>query len=138
VGNVLTEAGELASKSGVEQGGWIFMDKKGRLTAAIFERGGQNVAGVGMSIDLDGPPVVKGSIVVATFHSHDSDLEPSMPISTGKNKDGQETSIPNDIWTNEAQGVPGIIVGSGAVKGFNGYGPKRGYWKQPLPKRCRK
>jgi hypothetical protein len=48
------------------------------------------------------------------------------------------TLSPNDIWNNEAQGVPGIIVGAGLVRGFNGYGPKSGFWRQPLPKRCEK
>ena len=117
------------------------MNQKGSLTAVLFDQGdrrGQNPAGLGMTIDLNSPPLVRGSIVVATFHTHDSDLEPSMPIPTGKNKAGQETSMPNDMWTNEAQGVPGIIVGSGMVLGFKGYGLKRGYWRQLLPRRCNK
>ncbi len=131
VGKVLSNAGELFPKTGREEGGWIYMNRKGRLTAGLNERGGQNVTGLGMAIDLNSPPVIRGSIVVATFHTHDVDMDPSMPT-------GEEISLPNDIWTNETQGVPGIIIGAGVVRGFNGYGPQRGYWRQPLPKRCQK
>lgn len=131
VGKVLTAAGELFPKTGREEGGWIYMNRKGRLTARLNDRGGQNVSGLGMAIDLNNPPIVRGSIVVATFHTHDFGMDPSMPT-------GEKLSLPNDLWTNEEQGVPGIIVGAGDVRGFNGYGPKRGYWRQPLPKRCDK
>jgi hypothetical protein len=131
VEKVLTAAQDLFPKTGREEGGWIYMNRKGRLTARLNDRSGQNVSGLGMAIDLNNPPIVRGSIVVATFHTHDFGMDPSMPT-------GEKLSIPNDLWTNEEQGVPGIIVGAGDVKGFNGYGPKRGYWRQPLPKRCDK
>jgi hypothetical protein len=70
--------------------------------------------------------------VVATFHTHDYNTEPSMPT-------GEQYSLPNDVWTNEAQGVPGIILGGvlSGNAGFETYGPKRGYWRSELPKRCR-
>jgi hypothetical protein len=106
------------------------MGRNGRLKAVYFEGGGHDAGGM-MSIDLSNPPVIKELIVVATFHTHDSDMDPSEPT-------GETVSLPNDIWTNEEQRVPGIIVGAGLVRGFNGYGPKRGYWKQPLPRRCNK
>ena len=106
------------------------MGRNGRLTAVPLEGGGQNAGGM-MQIVLDDPPVIKGYIVVATFHTHDLDMNPSEPT-------GEKSSLPNDIWANEAQRVPGIIVGAGLDLGFNGYGPKRGYWKQPLPRRCNK
>ncbi|HBB90011.1 MAG TPA: hypothetical protein DC047_20600 [Blastocatellia bacterium] len=130
VGEAMNRAGDLAPRNGREEGGWIYMNRKGVLSAGLNERGGGNTA-VGMSIDLNDPPRLKGRIVVATFHTHDLGMDPSMPT-------GEHISIPNDIWTNEYQGVPGIIIGVGNVKGFNGYGPKRGYWRQPLPRRCEK
>jgi len=131
VGKVLTAAGQLSPKTGREEGGWIYMNRKGRLTARLNERGGQNISGLGMTINLNYPPSVRGSIIVATFHTHDVDMDPSMPL-------GERISPPNDLWTNEEQGVPGIIVGAGFTLGFQGYGPKRGFWGQPLPKRCQK
>jgi hypothetical protein len=51
---------------------------------------GSNVVGLGMAIDLNNPPAVRGSIVVATFHTHDFDMNPSMPT-------GEHISIPNDL-----------------------------------------
>lgn len=135
VGNVLTAAWELAPKTGREEGGWIYMNRRGRLTARLNEQGGRNVSGLGMAIDLSNPPAVRGSIVVATFHTHDIDMDPSMPT-------GERESLPNDLWTNIRQGVPGIILGGAGSRffsmGFQGYGPSRGYWRLPLPEEVRK
>jgi hypothetical protein len=49
VGKVLTQAGELSRKTGREEGG-VYMNNKGRLIARLNDRGGQNVAGLGMAI----------------------------------------------------------------------------------------
>jgi hypothetical protein len=63
------------------------MNRNGRLTARLNASGGQNISGLGMAIDLNSPPVVRGSIVVATFHTHDADMDPSMPT-------GEHNSLP--------------------------------------------
>lgn len=106
------------------------MNKKGGLMAKLNEKGGSNVAGLGMSIDLWHPPILKGWIVVGDFHTHDFGMDPSMPT-------GEKESLPNDVWNEEWAGVPGIILGP---EGTTGYGPKRGYWGQHgrMPKKCQK
>jgi RHS repeat-associated protein len=115
-----------------EEGGWIFMNKKGGLKAVAKNR--QTTWDIGdgtMSISLNNPPQMRGWIVVGTFHTHDSDSEPSMPT-------GEHVSLPNDLWTNQEQRVPGIILGGvlGGDAAFRGYGPNRGYWRSDLPKWC--
>lgn len=126
----LKDARELSPKTGREQGGWIYMNKHGKLKAQLKDRGGINQAGIGMTIDLWQPPILRGWIAVASFHTHDFGMDPSMPT-------GETVSIPNDLWNNEWAGVPGIILGP---EGTSGYGPKRGYWGQHgrMPKKCLK
>lgn len=48
-----------------EEGGWIYMDTaSGTLTTRRSAMGGQAV------LDLTAPPIVVGSVVVGTFHTH--------------------------------------------------------------------
>jgi hypothetical protein len=48
-----------------EEGGWIYMDTTtGALSVLRAPGGGQ------ASLDLNVPPIVNGSVVVATFHTH--------------------------------------------------------------------
>ena len=48
-----------------EEGGWIYMDTTtGQITVLRAPPGGQN------TLDLHNPPLVAGSVVVATFHTH--------------------------------------------------------------------
>ena len=48
-----------------EEGGWVYMDT---TTAAISVR--RAVAGGRATLDLNTPPLVAGSVVIATFHTH--------------------------------------------------------------------
>ncbi|MGO9115499.1 MAG: hypothetical protein ACLP9L_40325 [Thermoguttaceae bacterium] len=48
-----------------EEGGWIFVDT---TTGEISVR--RQAAGQQAAIDLDRPPIVPGSVVVAKFHTH--------------------------------------------------------------------
>ena len=48
-----------------EEGGWVYMDT---TTGAIAMR--RALAGGQTDLDLDSPPLVPGSVVVATFHTH--------------------------------------------------------------------
>src|SRR5262245_24749669 len=48
-----------------EEGGWVYMDA---ATGAVSV--GRAAAGGRAVIDLDHPPIVPGSVVVATFHTH--------------------------------------------------------------------
>jgi hypothetical protein len=109
------------------------MNKKGGLKAVAKNRETTWDLGDGsVTISLNNPPHMSGWIVVATFHTDDYNSEPSMPT-------GKHYSLPNDIWTNEGQGVPGIILG-GVLSGnvaYAGYGQNRGYWRSALPKRCK-
>lgn len=59
-----------ASDSGVatlrhEEGGWFFMDTANRTISYRWAPVGEQA-----KIDLNSPPVVHGSVVVATFHTH--------------------------------------------------------------------
>lgn len=48
-----------------EEGGWIYMDvMTGAITTGRAPAGGQ------ANLDLTSPPVLTGSLVVATFHTH--------------------------------------------------------------------
>lgn len=48
-----------------EEGGWIYMDTStGQISVSRAPSGQQN------TVDLHRPPLVAGSIVVATFHTH--------------------------------------------------------------------
>ena len=108
------------------------MNRAGRLMALQKNRDATRDPGESaISINLNSPPRKKGWIVVGTFHTHDFDSQPSMPT-------GETVSLPNDIWTNEAQRVPGIILG-GILSGqmaFTPYGPEKGYWQRDLPRKC--
>jgi hypothetical protein len=48
-----------------EEGGWVYANT---TTGAISVR--RATAGVRASLDLNTPPVVSGSVVVATYHTH--------------------------------------------------------------------
>jgi len=48
-----------------EEGGWVYVDT---TTGAISVQ--RATAGLRASLDLNTPPVVPGSVVVATFHTH--------------------------------------------------------------------
>jgi hypothetical protein len=69
VQQALTEAwadslsGDAAQRH--EEGGWIYMDTS---TGIIVVR--RAPAGAQATLDLDNPPIVPGSVVVATFHTH--------------------------------------------------------------------
>ena len=48
-----------------EEGGWVYVDYS---TGAVTVR--RAAAGVRASLDLNTPPIVSGSVVAATFHTH--------------------------------------------------------------------
>jgi hypothetical protein len=48
-----------------EEGGWIYVEV---VTGAVSVHRG--LAGAQASLDLDGPPIIPGLVVVATFHTH--------------------------------------------------------------------
>lgn len=130
VTGVLDSTWELARRTNREEGGWIFMNKQGRLKAVAKtnRRDGDRQT----AIDLNSPPSMRGWIVVGTFHTHDYDSYPSESV---------PGFVTGDVdVNNKSHKVPGIILGgtnSGRMA-FAGYEPKRGYWRRDLPERCQK
>jgi hypothetical protein len=100
-----------------EQGGWIYMDMTtGRLTFRRKDNplgppttDGTNQRGY-LTIDLNNPPTVAGSVVIANFHTHPSD-----PFTGASDPDRQ---------LNSGYGVPGIVRGQGGAYSMTGT-PKR-------------
>lgn len=129
VTSVLDATWELARKTNREEGGWIYMNKKGMLKAIPKERDREGDKQT--VIDLKKPPEMEGWIVVATFHTHDYNSDPSETV---------PGFAMGDTDISHIQKVPGIILGgtNSGTMAFTGYGPKRGYWKSDLPKRCQK
>jgi hypothetical protein len=115
-----THADVVPVTAAVEQGGWIYMDlRSGRLhierkyNALGQPRGpGQNEEGA-FNIDLNYPPVVPGSCVVAMFHTH-----PSFPF-TGCSD--------YDLQLGEQFGVPGIVRGRDHHRDFHGIPRRSGF-----------
>lgn len=77
-----------------EEGGWIYMDA---TTGAISVR--RAPAGTQAALDLSAPPIITGSVVVATFHTHPS------PSSEGWYP-GPSTTDTESAWI---LGVPCLI-----------------------------
>jgi hypothetical protein len=88
-----------------EEGGWIYADV---TTGAISIR--RAPGGLRSVLDLDAPPVVLGSVVVATFHTHPN------PITEGY----LPGPSPADVISAELAGVPCLIR---AEDGFYTTGP---------------
>ena len=108
-----TNADTIPVTTAAEQGGWIYMNlRTGRLTIIRKRnqlgppgRPGENQTGY-LSIHLDPCPVVAGSVLVATFHTH-----PSVPF-TGASD--------TDRALGTSQGVPGIVRGRNGQYDFTG------------------
>jgi hypothetical protein len=115
---VFRQAFDAATSSGIEQGGWIFMDKRGRLLAVPKE---SEPADRWDRVHLGYPPEIAGMIIVATFHTHPENMGPdSHDEGVNRNRDR----------------VPGIIIKSGEPQ-LVGYGPDRGLWRRDLPRGCK-
>lgn len=90
-----------------EEGGWIYMDTQAaQLTVTRATAGGQAL------IDLNNPPIVAGSVVVAKFHTH-----PNLAA------EGWEPGPSEaDLITDAFHGVPDLIR---ADHGIHFSGPER-------------
>jgi len=95
-----------------EEGGWIYMDVATGLVCVRLVPSGRYG-----SVQLGYPPVVPGSVVVASFHTHPN---PDFP--------GPSTVEGGDLDLQRDRGVPGIIR---AVNGIHVYGleARRGEWR---------
>lgn len=77
-----------------EEGGWIYMDTTtGQITVLRAPPGRQN------TLDLRNPPLVGGSVIVATFHTH--------PNPTAEGFYGGPSGF--DQFSADALGVPCLI-----------------------------
>ena len=138
---VYEEAVSLTKKENREQGGWIYQDSRGRLTAVLKDRNTQwDLGDSADGITLGNPPNKKGMRVVGTFHVHRGqgggiDSYPSGSETLGN--DGILTSVA-DYAVTRGQKVPGLLLyrtESGGVSGVI-YGPDRGFFNIGLPKNC--
>jgi len=77
-----------------EEGGWIYVDI---ATGAVATQRGQG--GTQNTLDLSDPPLIPGSVVVATFHTH--------PNPTAEGWDGEPSG--HDELSADLFGVPCII-----------------------------
>jgi RHS repeat-associated protein len=128
--NTLGATWERARRNNREEGGWIYMNKRGRIKAV------EKIRGKGDSqtaIVLAEPPRLKGWIVVANFHTHDFESSPSLSVPGFVTGD-------TDLNTYRDQ-IPGIILGGtngSSTAAFTPYGPERGFFQSGLPRRCQK
>jgi hypothetical protein len=77
-----------------EEGGWIYIDTTtGRLTTQRAPPGAQS------ELEMGDPPVVAGSVVVGTFHTHPN------PIAEGWDPGPSD----EDSMFHDQAGVPGLI-----------------------------
>ncbi|MEO5858740.1 MAG: hypothetical protein ABIR33_07310 [Pyrinomonadaceae bacterium] len=121
-----TNADVIPIVAAVEQGGWIYMDlRSGRISIARKDnrlqapRGqGGNQAGYA-DIDLNNPPTVAGSIVVANFHTH-----PMTPFGGASDP---------DIQLANGYGVPGIVRGQNNAYDMTGTMRRIGPFTNPTP-----
>ncbi len=93
-----------------EEGGWVYMEVQ---TGDISVRHAS--AGLRASVDLTTPPVVPGSVVVATFHTHPN------PTADGWNP-GPSQADTQSAWL---LGVPCIIRADDGIY-TTGPGSRRG------------
>jgi len=77
-----------------EEGGWIYMDTTSRQIAVLRASPGRQ-----STLDLRNPPLVAGSVVVATFHTH--------PNPTAEGWAGGPSGF--DELSADALGVPCLI-----------------------------
>ncbi|HKU77569.1 MAG TPA: PKD domain-containing protein [Pyrinomonadaceae bacterium] len=141
VASVLNATWKLAQQTNREEGGWIYMNRAGRFMAVPKDRNTMWDAGDDQTkIELGMPPRVKGWRVIGTFHTHDSNSDPSEPVPWGQDSMGRRLEIAGDTGIIAEQGVPGIILGGtspSGVKAFTPYGPPRGFMYYGLPRKCK-
>jgi hypothetical protein len=103
-----------------EEGGWIYADT---TTGAISVR--RATAGVRASVDLNLPPLVAGSVVVATFHTHPN--PGSEGWETGPSRGDTESAhlfgVPCLIRAEDGIHVTGPDSRRGGLSGVPGYPP---------------
>jgi RHS repeat-associated protein len=119
--DAFNKAWEKSMEIKKETGGWIFMDKAGRLSAVLKEVGPNDDY---FSVYLNAPPNLPGKVVVGTFHVHLDDVGPSL---YGTNGPG-DMGLSNSVYK-----VPGIIIRSSQ---YEAYGIERGIWKKGPPPKC--
>jgi hypothetical protein len=101
-----------------EEGGWVYVNP---ATGEVTTRRAK--AGVEQHIDLDDPPTVPGSVVVASFHTHPTpaaeggDPGPSGPDATLANRRG----VPNLIRNEDGTDWIGPDSRDGGLGGRPGY-----------------
>ena len=106
-----------------EEGGWIYMNRHSELTIVRASRG--NVS----SIDLNDPPSVAGSMLVADFHTHAGRTGGPVPGRPGYTYGNQSIPSPGDTLRAFQKGSPGILKSRYGVKTFGprfrGANPRR-------------
>lgn len=109
----------------VEHGGWVYWNKKtGRIVTLIKEPTidplNPRTSDTRSQVFLNNPsPPPKGWEIVATFHTHDEDV----------NEDEFDIAVEN------SRKIPGMVrMPNGRISPYGAY--DRGIWKRDLPKRC--
>ena len=127
VTNTLVSAVNDAKANKREEGGWIYMNRKGQVKAVrkVIDADDKQAA-----IQLSFPEYLKGWIVIATFHTHDISNEPSESV---------PGFVVGDTDVNEKfHKVPGLILGTKpGNEAWTRYGPERGFFGVGLPDRCK-
>jgi RHS repeat-associated protein len=126
VQNALTDAfndSSVGTQGEHEEGGWIFMNRHSELTIVRAPPGDSRM------IDLNNPPVVAGSMLVADFHTHPGTNGAPVPGRPGYTYGNQSIPSPADTIRAFHKGSPGIIKSRYGVKSFGpkfrGANPKR-------------
>lgn len=113
-----------------EEGGWIYMNRHGELTIVRAERG------TASSIDLNNPPHVAGSMLVADFHTHPGKTGGPVPGRPGFTYGNQRIPSPADTLRSFHKGSPGIVKSRYGIKPFGpkfrGANPRKAF-KPPNP-----
>src|SRR5262249_20060656 len=101
-----------------EEGGWISMDT---TTGRVDTR--RAPTGTGSSLDLGNPPIIPGSVVVGTFHTHPNPR--SEGWETGPSPDDQHwaqvSGVPWLIQAEDGTHVTGPVSRRGGLTGNPGY-----------------
>ena len=127
--DVLQKTWDDAEKNKREEGGWIYMDKKGNVKA-VRKTIDSNDSQTG--IYLGKPPNLKGWIVIANFHTHDTGHTPSESV---------PGFVTGDTDINRYRDrIPGLILGTEGDGELvqTPYGPERGFFRIGVPKRCQR
>jgi len=111
------------TNSPIENGGWIYQDKKGKLSFLRAEKYGGGSRRKSGSIDLrNAPPTIKGARVVGRAHTHPYNVGTQAGIRAGDLYGGPSSRATNgvdaDLELSARDQMPSIVVyQSGVING---------------------